>query len=552
MHAKRFVVPIITLFILCGASAGFAGSWVSAVLDIPPDGISGITPNYGGISDIAIDSSGSVHLTHSDGTRNQQRYVTNSTGVWSEGSVDGYASSMSSLVIDSKDQVHIYSLKINAEANLELVHATVESNIWRVRSTVIDTTPIKNVRYARKSILMDGANRLHVAYIAETNFNNKIVKYATNSSGSWTTIDVFDLHFHDPLNISIPSMVLDSARKAHIAFVDNEFSIGYTLKYATNISGEFISSDVLRSSHILISPSVALDKYSRPAIAFMGVDPVSKNGFLRYALLGNGVWAIKGVDSFVEFAHSLICTLLIDSRSKAHISYEYITDTVNAGYTNMYAIKYASNAGDNWQTSFIDNDPAKGFVDILFSMKSPSMAMDSSDNVYVSYNAGYGNVNSYLSYRLLKYATNLRPTFDASGKWRYTTANNWYGGAAGCVGDRPETVTGHLSQVGSIVTGVFSGKTSRGYSGGTEYELYVKFPEVGGGVTKLLTYLTITSTTAASGTMLWFWDGDRPCMGGNSLTFTKLDGEAVVIDYPEPENQSPPLLPFNSILLRDR
>jgi hypothetical protein len=549
MNKKINIIPII-LFIamLCQTSSGF-GAWVSTVLDIP-EGISGINPNYGGISDIAIDSSGNVHISHSDDVNGELRYVTNTSGAWSGISICDFTLPYPTIMIDSMDHVHIYSLKKNANSNIEIIHATIESGKWHVSSTVIDETPVNYFGISNESIYLDNSDNLHIAYVIENSSYDTIIKYATNASGSWTVSDVYDLNYRDPLNISIPSIVLDSARKAHISFIDNESSVGYKLKYATNATGDFLFTDVLQSGYMLISPSIALNKYNRPGIAFMGVDPVSKKGFLKFAERVTDVWAIKNVEDFVRFTHSLTCSLRIDSISKAHISYEYITDVVNAGYTNMYAIKYASNANGSWQTSFIDNNPEKGFTNILFDMRNPSMAIDSSDNLHVSYEAGYGNENSYISYRLLKYATNLPPKFDSTGRWTYKTSGNWYAGAAGCTGDQDGTVSGSIIQEGRIVVGKFDGITSNGYAGGSEYELYAKFPELEGGITKFLTYLSITSGTTASGTLLWFWDGDRPCFGGSNLDLTKIDEEVVPIDYPEPE-KSTSLSGFVPILLLD-
>lgn len=551
MNAKiNIILIILFMTILCRTSLGL-GAWVTTALDIPPEWISGINPNYGGTSDIAIDSSGNVHITHTDGPNNQQRYVTNASGAWSGRTINAYAPSTSAVIIDSMDHLNIYRLKKNANSNLELIHATIESGIWHVSSTVIDTTPILNSSYTNESFYMDSSNNLHIAYIIENSSYDKVIKYATNASGSWTVSDVYDLNDHDPFNISKPSIVLDSARKVHIAFIDHESSVGYRIKYATNASGDFLLTDVLQSEYMQISPSIALDKYNRLGIAFMGVDPVSKKGFLKFAERVNDVWTIKNVENLVSFAHSLRCSLLIDSRSIAHISYEYITDIVDAGYTKMYAIKYASNADGSWKTSFIDNNPANGFTNVLYSMTSPSMAIDSSDNVYLSYNAGYGSETSYISYRLLKYATNLRPKFDSTGEWTYETSGNWFTGAAGCTGDQPGTGSGSITQKGSAVVGIFGGQKFNGYAGASEYEFYAKFSEEGGGVTKFLTYLSITSSTTASGTMLWFWDGDRPCWGGNNIDLTKINGKVVPINYPAPEKPASSALPFVPILLLD-
>lgn len=554
MHTKTSIIPIFVLAaIVCLSSPGLAG-WVTSALDIPPEGLRGIMPSHGAVSDIAVDSLGNVHITHVDATNSRQRYVTNSAGTWGGKTIENYESSKSTILIDSKNRVHLCSLKINADSNLELVHATNKSKVWSVSSIVIDTMTITNFGYGNQSIYMDDLDNLHVAYIIKrsTSYGDDI-RYATNRSGSWTVSDVYSLEDHYSVHGNNPSLVVDSTGKAHIAFRE----AGPKVKYATNAPGDFSVTDVYQGGEWLINPSIALDRFNKPGIAFMGKNMDTKKVFLKFAKKTSGDWETENVDYYDHLRPwypPVVCSLLIDSRSKAHISYEYITDIADEGKILMYAVKYASNADGGWQTSFIDNDSGKGFTNIMFSMKGPSMAMDSSDNLYVSYTAGYGNqgITSSIYYRIMKYATTLRPSYDSTGKWTYRTSGNWFGGAAGCTGDAPDTVSGSLNQEGRSVAGIFSGITSKGYVGGSEYELYAKFPEAGGGVTKMLTYLSATSRTTASGTILWFWDGDRPCYGGSRIDMTKTDGEIVLTDYPESENPTPSISPVISILLRDR
>ena len=548
MSTKIWVMSLIFFAaVLCRTSQGL-GSWVSTVLDIPA-GISGIYPNYGGTSDVAVDSSGNVHISHSDHANGQVRYVTNASGAWAGKAICNFTLSYTTITFDSKNRVHIYAIRKSAGSSVELIHATIVSGTWHVTSNVIDATPVSFVRTSNESIYLDASDNLHIVYVIEDSSYDEVMRYATNASGNWTVNDIYNAGYR---NISSPSIVSDSARNVHIAFAVNATSLNnYVLKYATNASGVFQLTDVCQSAIELFSPSIALDRYSTPGIAFMGWQPVAKLSFLKFASRAAGGWIVQNVENSAAFTQAPTCSLVMDSSSKAHIGYVYTTAVFDAGHSYMYAVKYASNAKGSWQTSFIDNDPAKGFTNILFTMRNPAMAIDATGHPHVSYEAGYGNEYSYISYRVLKYATSLPPKYDATGRWVFTTSGNWFAGAAGCTGDRDGTVPGVLTQEGGTVVGIFDGTASNGYAGGSEYELYAKFPEPEGGMTKFLAYLSITSGTTASGTLLWFWDGDRPCYGGSRIDLTKIDGEVVPIVYPEPEPPASPISGFLPLLLLD-
>ncbi len=112
------------------------------------------------------------------------------------------------------------------------------------------------------------------------------------------------------------------------------------------------------------------------------------NGFdfynLKYVTNVSGSWVIETVDSNVR---GLYNSIAVDSRGNVHISY-------SPAYYDLYDyyqyrnLKYATNASGSWVIETIDSNG---------QLTVGSIAVDSSDNVHISYHDNY-------AYENLKYA----------------------------------------------------------------------------------------------------------------------------------------------------
>ena len=103
------------------------------------------------------------------------------------------------------------------------------------------------------SLALDTSGKAHISYYDNTNGD---LKYATNSSGDWTTVIV------DNSGGEYTSIALDRAGKAHISYYS-----GF-LWYATNASGPWITESV--DSGIIKGEynSIALDKSGNAYISY--------------------------------------------------------------------------------------------------------------------------------------------------------------------------------------------------------------------------------------------------------------------------------------------
>ena len=237
--------------------------------------------------------------------------------------------------------------------------------------------------YTSAAIALDSSGKVHIGYYDYSNGN---LKYATNASGEWITTTVDSSGNVGEYN----SIALDSSGKTHISYYD---VTNDAIKYATNASGTWVTTTVASEGNDG-KPSIAVDTSGKAHISYY--DYV--NGDFKYATNASGAWVMTTVDS-AEYMEGY-SSLALDSSSKAHISYIYIDCTAYS--TCSTELKYATNASGTWVTTTVDSKVAVGGYS--------SLALDTSGNAHISY------LNS--SIQVLNYATN------ANGTWMTTTVDS--------------------------------------------------------------------------------------------------------------------------------
>ena len=183
------------------------------------------------------------------------------------------------------------------------------------------------------------------------------------------------------------SIAVDHNSKVHISYYDK----GTTLRYATNISGNWLTYDldtVAGGSSSYVGgarTSVATDSDNKVHISYYNFYNTSSS--LKYATNASGAWATSTVDN--SGTPGWVNAIVVDSTNKAHIAYR-------DAYYHDY--KYATNFNSSWVTYILEND-AGGDGDYA----NIDIARDASDKLYSSYGSSQDQA--------LKYATN------ASGTW---------------------------------------------------------------------------------------------------------------------------------------
>jgi len=294
-----------------------SGAWITTTVD-----------SGGGSTSIALDSSGKVHISY-----NGLRYATNVSGKWVTTTVDSSSNSDSdelgtynSIALDSSGKVHIsYSAYYydnddgNENSRYHLKYATNASGAWVITTVDSGSNSHDNLGSAN-SIALDSAGKAHISY-CEVDYGNDGLtglKYATNSSGTWTTTTVDSSGSEE----GSTSIALDGSGKAHISYLDSD---NYDLKYATNASGVWLTTTVDNSSRGFTS--IVLDSYDKAHISY------DASGDLGYATNASGSWVTTAVDNAEDVGG--FTSIVMDKSDKAHISYYDWTNNT---------LKYATNA----------------------------------------------------------------------------------------------------------------------------------------------------------------------------------------------------------------
>jgi len=294
----------------------------------------------------------------------------------------------------------------------------------------------------QSDIAIDSKGHLHISYL---DISNGKLKYATNGSGTWSTIEIDTASVvyltHQPTNANNTSIAIDSADHVHIGYYSYETGP----KYATNASGKWEITNIPYYNGYGFFISLALDSkdYVHMCFSFFDIGLPAK---LYYATNSSGSWTLERVRQAATYNNSLV----VDSNDKIHIVYSHSTDdidyiehttnisgewattTIDQGsrpslaidssdnlyisymyepeLANPYDLKYATNKTGNWTTATIDSYYSMG--------ETSSIALDPTGNVHVSY---YGKYFSIYKAGRLKYATNMSPVYNTTGTWSYVS-----------------------------------------------------------------------------------------------------------------------------------
>ncbi len=184
------------------------------------------------------------------------------------------------------------------------------------------------------------------------------------------------------------SIAIDSNNRPHISYFDDTND---DLKYAYWDGSSWQIEAVDSNGSIGLYSSIAIDSNNRPHISYFD----DTNDDLKYAYWDGSSWQIETVDS--DGSVGWFPSIAIDSSDNDHISYGKFND-LRADWN----LKYTTNASGEWVVETVDSDGSIGWF--------PSIAIDSSDNVHISYSDGDNED--------LKYTTN------ASGEWVVETVDS--------------------------------------------------------------------------------------------------------------------------------
>lgn len=240
---------------------------------------------YKGLSDIGVDSSGTLHVIYTDTDNTVQ-------------------------------PVRLWKTQCSGNCT--------SSSSWSVRDQ-IDANLGSSGPYPRISLASDRQNKMHVAYVANSG-STMTLRYATNASGNWSSVTL-----ETNQATTFPSLVLDSEQKVHVTY--NSYSgIGWQLKYTTNQSGSWNSTSLNTPGEGGYFSSLAIDNADKLHIAYFDSDYVRT---LKYATNATGSWVFYTVDSNSNYSGSnsnWYANIALDASGTPHFGYFYYY-----GYLLKYA-----------------------------------------------------------------------------------------------------------------------------------------------------------------------------------------------------------------------
>jgi hypothetical protein len=244
--------------------------------------------------------------------------------------------------------------------------STTTTTVGDFTISIIDST----VGYGTyNSLAFDSSDYAHVSY-------KGTLKYSTNSSGAWSSSDV-DLTTGSGVSSSI---AVATNGDVCISYCDEDGSGQSVLGYGINPGSGWVTT-VLDTFEVTYT-SIALDASDNVHIAYYRVD----TGTLHYATNKTGSWAYDEVDATT--GRGTRNSIAVDSNGQVHISYFDASGN---------RLKYASGEAGSWAIETPDNTAYS-------SALTTDIALDSNNMPHICYSeAG-----------TLSYATK------SSGSWVHT------------------------------------------------------------------------------------------------------------------------------------
>ena len=252
-----------------------------------------------------------------------------------------------SMAVDSQNKVHI---SYHDDDKVALKYATNSSGSW----TNIYLENGQGVFMTESSIVTDGQDKVHVCYQAYKDIRTFMLKYTTNKSGVWTKEIIDEIGDVGRYN----AIAIDQSGFLHVAYTDFWiYDPTFGLKYATNKNGKWESYtiDNVQATEM----KIAIDSNNNVHITYM--DYGTKD--LKYATNATGTWQSIILDKASGWDNDIA----IDSQNIIHIS--HFTETPDFG------LKYTTNRSGNWVTEIVNNKIA------WFT----SIAIDKYDKVHICY-----------------------------------------------------------------------------------------------------------------------------------------------------------------------
>lgn len=256
---------------------------------------------------LALAPNGKVHISYF-GRGEDLEYAYWDGSSWAGQTIDsaGVVGAFNSLAVDQTGSPHV-SYYDWTNYQLKYAKATWTGSSWSWSIQPVDGGPGEDYVGQFTSLALDGSGEPRISYYDST---NKDLKYAAWDGASWNieTVDsTGNLGDHT-------SIALDESGHPHISYYSGTGPAD--LKYAYWDGSEWAVETVESTGFSGKHTSLALDGSGHPHIAYAGVSPYD----LRYAHWDGSSWAIEVVDISAQDI-----SMVLDSYGYPHISYNGVS-----------------------------------------------------------------------------------------------------------------------------------------------------------------------------------------------------------------------------------
>jgi hypothetical protein len=269
----------------------------------------------------------------------------------------GDVGKFSSLALDSHDNPHIIYID-ETHFPYKLKYAYKIGSTWVCE--IIDNYNFTGLTNTGRSIAIDSQDNIHIVYLCY-HFDPWWcqVKYAVRTNNTWES-EILDNTTQNETPVLYPSLALDKYDKPHIAYIYNTTGNYGGVKYLTYNGSDWVYETVVLPSttHDSTATLIAVDTFCRPHITFLD------GAGVYYASKEEGVWNVSLID------YGFYPNIAVDSSGVPHISYDKET---SQGLNLIYAKK---NNG-YWENNTVDTN-------VRLQL---NIAIDSNDHPHIAYSA---------------------------------------------------------------------------------------------------------------------------------------------------------------------
>ena len=337
-------------------------SWGDEIVDRNIDTIIYVPFMVGHV--VASDSAGKLHVCYVtyDGSIFRLKYANNVYGSWGTWELlqDTELLGAPTIAVDSKNKIHIMTMRHTPSAHPPLYYITNLSGAWTIDSVAY--------AYDYASMAIDRNVKLHIC--AYTTPALQGITYITNAPGSWQPPESFDF-VGDEHEGEVCSIDVDTLNRPHVSYLGGTNA---DTKYATRTdtgwqiilidTGGYITYDV--------GNCIKIDKKNKAHISYFNW----KSKTLKYATNASGNWINEVVDNSGAGMENSIAA---DQAGYVHIAYSVDTGRTTSGLslyysTNAPMIEITNpHGGDRWtagDTGTIMWNNVWGFTKTLYILFS--------------------------------------------------------------------------------------------------------------------------------------------------------------------------------------